>query len=669
MTSQHRMRALILTLIIVFLPGHPVFSDDSHWREALAKGRQIMVDGSLWAAEQQAKVCVLEARRFGMTSFRVGQSLGLLAEVYSREGKVQEAKQSAQESLTILRRVFGASSKELICPLRMLAKSFADEGDFDASLKVCGDAIKIAQQSSPDQLPAALTTFMQVLAKMGKYDEAEMVKKRLFALTGRPSNSFDDLVKEAALESSLGAWPMAARTLRSAIGLAHKKRTTSSATRLSQALTLLANTYYLDGKYGQAIVAARRGVSLLEKATASQKCDLLEFLAVLGNASAKTGDIDTSLKSFSRLYNLAKTCKDKGAKAIANTLDVYRELLLKLGRSAEYLKISKEIPAEAVRELCTPKSQCPQHTLHFSENYSIGHIYIISSADERILGNACGRVHVDVATPLELHVINTDLAANTRSLSRIDPNEFWSLSFARSNISDNGMPCFSKLSGLHEIDLHSTNVTDRGTDIFTSMKSLYVINLGRTHITNATLSLLSKNLEPTSQLDLSNTDIDDKVGEELKQLTLLTGLSLAGTTVSDATVKQLAALKHLESLNLSRTRITDQSGQYIAQLASLKKLSLTDTDTSDSFLKALTKLHQLENLNLSRTQLTDDGLSYLTRLPSLKVLFLDGTKITPRSIPQLKRMTKLKDLSLFATESGLPGKIHNELPGCRVLGP
>jgi tetratricopeptide (TPR) repeat protein len=670
MISPAPRRAVLLSLMVLTFFAHPAISDDSKWAKRLAEGRLYLATDNQWGAERDAKACVLEARQFGITNFRVGQSLDLLAAVYYREGNFAEAKRSANESLTILLKAFGTDSKELIGPLGVLSKIFADEGDFDDSLKLCRKNILIAEKSNPGALPEVLATYMIVLAKIGKYSEAETVKQRLCSLSGKRQSSLNDLTNQALLESALAAWPMAEKTAQSAVQLAQKDRTAGSDIRLGQALALLANVYYLDGKYTQAIETARRGMPLFETATAPQKCELLSLLAVMGKASLKARDTDAALKSFGRLYELAPACKDKSVKAIATTLDPYRLLLLKVGRTDEYLKISRAIPTESIKELCTPISHRPQHTLVFPVHYSIGDIYVFSDNDERPLGSAAGRVHVDAAMPLELHVINTDLAANIKSLAQVGPDEFWSLSFARSNISDDGLPCFTKLSGLHDIDLHSSKVTDKGMDcLLSSLKSLYVINLGRTHITNNTLSQLVKTSAPIIDLDLSNTDIDEKAGFELKQLPLLTGLSLVGTKMSDTTVKQLTALKHLESLNLSKTLITDESGPYIAQLGNLKKLSLSDTNTSDTILKSVVKLRRLENLNLSRTRLTDDGLNYLTNLPSLKVLFLDGTSITADCIAPLKRMAKLKTLSVYFTRNGLPHKIRDQIPACELLGP
>ncbi|MCI0462651.1 MAG: hypothetical protein L0Z62_37355, partial [Gemmataceae bacterium] len=62
------------------------------------------------------------------------------------------------------------------------------------------------------------------------------------------------------------------------------------------------------------------------------------------------------------------------------------------------------------------------------------------------------------------------------------------------------------------------------------------------------------------------------------------GLDLSGSKVTDAGLKELAALKHLQWLDLDQTKVTDAG------------------------LKELAALKQLQTLSLSRTKVTDAGL-------------------------------------------------------------
>ena len=78
-------------------------------------------------------------------------------------------------------------------------------------------------------------------------------------------------------------------------------------------------------------------------------------------------------------------------------------------------------------------------------------------------------------------------------------------------------------------------------------------------------------------------------------------VDLSSTQVTDAELKELAALKNLTTLNLSETKVTDAS------------------------LKELADLKNLTTLNLSETRVTNAGMKELAALKNLTTLYLRGT--------------------------------------------
>ncbi len=90
------------------------------------------------------------------------------------------------------------------------------------------------------------------------------------------------------------------------------------------------------------------------------------------------------------------------------------------------------------------------------------------------------------------------------------------------------------------------------------------------------------------------------------------GVSLSGTKVTDAGLKELAGLKSLTELDLDRTKVTD---------AGLRELA---------GLKNLTKLY------LQRTKVTGAGLKELAGLKNLTLLYLHGVKVTNKSMEELR---------------------------------
>src|SRR5262245_7755474 len=92
------------------------------------------------------------------------------------------------------------------------------------------------------------------------------------------------------------------------------------------------------------------------------------------------------------------------------------------------------------------------------------------------------------------------------------------------------------------------------------------------------------------------------------------GLSLFGTKITDAGLKDLAELKELRVLDLGFTKVTDTGLKELAGLRGLQFLNLADTKVTDAGLKVLGELKDLQVLLLERTNVTDMGLKDLAGL-------------------------------------------------------
>ena len=98
------------------------------------------------------------------------------------------------------------------------------------------------------------------------------------------------------------------------------------------------------------------------------------------------------------------------------------------------------------------------------------------------------------------------------------------------------------------------------------------------------------------------------------------GLDLAKTKVTDIGLKEVAALKSLQSLELGATQVTDAGLKELAGLKGLQSLSLGATKVTDVGLKELAALRNLQWLGLMGTKVTDAGVAELQKaLPKLKI--------------------------------------------------
>jgi Leucine-rich repeat (LRR) protein len=113
-------------------------------------------------------------------------------------------------------------------------------------------------------------------------------------------------------------------------------------------------------------------------------------------------------------------------------------------------------------------------------------------------------------------------------------------------------------------------------------------------------------------------------------------VNLIGTKVTDAGLKDLAALKSLRRLYLGDTPVTNAGLKELAALKSLQSLDLHGTQVTDAGLKELAALKSLRELDLHGTQVTDAGVKDLTALKSLQLLTVDGTQVTDTGLKELR---------------------------------
>jgi hypothetical protein len=112
---------------------------------------------------------------------------------------------------------------------------------------------------------------------------------------------------------------------------------------------------------------------------------------------------------------------------------------------------------------------------------------------------------------------------------------------------------------------------------------------------------------------------------------------LGGTKIDDAGLKELAALKQLQTLDLSNTKISDLGLKELAALQQLQTLYLFETKIGNPGLKELAALKQLQRLDLRDTQISDLGLKELAALKQLQVLWLDDTQVTKQGVAELQK--------------------------------
>ncbi|MFO0844442.1 MAG: protein kinase [Gemmataceae bacterium] len=127
-------------------------------------------------------------------------------------------------------------------------------------------------------------------------------------------------------------------------------------------------------------------------------------------------------------------------------------------------------------------------------------------------------------------------------------------------------------------------------------------------------------------------------------------LSFYGTSVGDATAREVVKLPSVKQLNLGATRVTGACTAMLAARPDLVELTLVRRPITDADLGRLTPLVHLERLSLGGTAVTDAGLAHLRGMKKLKVLELKNTTVTVDGVAQLAGLP-LEELVLGETKA------------------
>ena len=153
------------------------------------------------------------------------------------------------------------------------------------------------------------------------------------------------------------------------------------------------------------------------------------------------------------------------------------------------------------------------------------------------------------------------------------------------------------------------------------------------------------------------------------RLSQLKYLSLNRSRVTDAGLRSLEGLTHLEELSLRETAVTDPGLVHLRRLAQLKQLDLSLTEITSTGLVHLVGLNQLTDLSLRATQIDDHGMTHLEKLSNLQRLDLtNDTRITDAGLAYLKRLSGLRALTLWNVKftSGGLKELRRASPGVKM---
>jgi Leucine-rich repeat (LRR) protein len=207
-------------------------------------------------------------------------------------------------------------------------------------------------------------------------------------------------------------------------------------------------------------------------------------------------------------------------------------------------------------------------------------------------------------------------------------------------ITDEGMSYIADLTRLNRLALATTpSVTNAGIEKLTALKSLESLDLSFTKLTISGLSQLNA-MPHLTFLEVFPVQRDGSV-LNIAGLSHLESLRLAftkksGGSFTDADLKCLADLRHLQSLSIGPRDYTDKGMAYLAGLTNMERLSIGGPNLTDQGLKYLTNMKKLNHLTISDGNFSDYGLRHLEGLKPLR--YLNITSASAFSNAALRRL-------------------------------
>lgn len=151
-----------------------------------------------------------------------------------------------------------------------------------------------------------------------------------------------------------------------------------------------------------------------------------------------------------------------------------------------------------------------------------------------------------------------------------------------------------------------------------------------------------------TEKSLANADFTHLIGLDPPARSL--GIVL--TTLSQARLKEIGRLTHLECLQFIAATLLTTDWSWLSGLTKLRGLKLNGTKANNACLRFIRTLESLEELSLARTRVHGNAVACLWMLPYLKLIDLSGTSLNAESFAGIGGAAHLRTLALDETRIG-----------------
>jgi hypothetical protein len=204
-------------------------------------------------------------------------------------------------------------------------------------------------------------------------------------------------------------------------------------------------------------------------------------------------------------------------------------------------------------------------------------------------------------------------------LKDVELPRFEGFTLTRCPVTDEPLKLFRRCPAMNWANLEETRITDRGLEYLSEVKGFVGLRLNRTKVTDDGLKALVK-LPKLRHLELEDIAVTDAGLKHLAQIEGLHTLYLRGTKITDAGLAHLQANKSLWALALDRTAVTDTGLAQFANpggLRNVNHLYLAGTKVTDAGIRQLDAMPHLQGVSLDGTKATKTSVERLKKRPEL----------------------------------------------------
>lgn len=192
---------------------------------------------------------------------------------------------------------------------------------------------------------------------------------------------------------------------------------------------------------------------------------------------------------------------------------------------------------------------------------------------------------------------------------------------------------------LYELNVFNTDFDDRGMEAISKISGLTRLNAKYTNVTDAGL-LFFKGHESLYELKLDFSKVTNAGGTTIAAIPNLGQLEAVGTRIGGSGIAAISRLPNLKTLSLGG-RFVSLKGADISPLKKSRNLISLEFDSiaaDDAFMQELSTFRNIQSVSFVRIQMSEAGLMKLAPMKNLVHIKFDRcSTVTPAMIENLRR--------------------------------